>query len=400
MKKQRIVLFGAGGNAKSAVKLLCYDYDIIAFVDNDSTKEGKSIEGVRVYEPSRLLKQDFDLLCITSQYVLEIRKQAIELGVTSEKICNYSSFSNPDSDISVLPDEEADQAILFSVLRSDARLFTFTAALPNYNDIDVIGGAIEAMLSQSFPPDELLICDDASTDDSFLQLQKLAVKHPTLRIIRNERNLGVVGTLNRLLHESKSDYIYFGGADDRVLPLFFENILCLLEVHPSAALGMASFYSVDETERVLGHNRVSRWKLPGFYSSKSCLEHYFSVEEPHHSLSSGTIYRKIRLLNLGGFKEELGHWTDSFIIRALCLESGCVYSPHPGARFTCKANSFSGSQHRDLEASLYIIDRAAEHMRSEAFRHLFPLEHVVAWKKKFYNLAQTLATQSENNPIK
>ncbi|MDO8835138.1 MAG: glycosyltransferase [Vicinamibacterales bacterium] len=267
----------------------------------------------------------------------------------------------------------------------------FSACLPNYNDAAVMVGAVRAMLGQTRPPDELLICDDGSTDDNWDRLQELGRLDASIRLVRNERNLGVVGALNRLLQEARGDLIYFGGADDRVEPLFFENVLNLLATYESAQLGMAAFYSVDEDGQILSLNRVSRWPQAGFYSPASCLHDYFAAEGPHHSLSSGTIYRKQALRSVGGFRPELGHWTDTFAIRALCLSAGCVYTPHPGARFTCKSTSFSGRQHRDLETSLGIINRVAELMRSTEFRHLFPETHVADWQERFCQLAHVFA---------
>ncbi len=270
----------------------------------------------------------------------------------------------------------------------------FTACLPHYNHINVIPRAIDAMLSQSRPPDELLICDDASTDDSWEQLKELEKADPSIRLIRNQKNQGVVRTLNTLMEKAKGELLYFAGSDDYTLPLFFESILTSLERFPQAALGMASFYSISEKNETLSLNHVKRWTLPGYYSPQACLHDYFSVEGPHHSLSSATIYRKQELLSIGGFRIELGHWTDSFAIRALCLKNGCVYSPNPGAKFTCSANSFSGSQYRNIETSLSIINRAAELMRSKEFNNRFPESHVSNWKSRFHDLAQALFQQS------
>ena len=255
----------------------------------------------------------------------------------------------------------------------------FTACLPNYNDGDIIGGAIRAMLEQTRPPDELLICDDGSTGDSWDRLRELADLDGSIRLIRNAQNKGVVETLKRLLTEARGELVYFGGADDRVLPLFFENVLTLLERYPAAPLGMATFLAVAEDGQVLSVSQVSRWRTAGYYDPKQCLREYFSVEAPQHSLSSGTIYRRDRLIETGDFRTELGHWTDTFAIRVLCLQAGCVYTPHPGARFTVTPDSFSGSQYRDLSRALAIVDRAAELMRSERFRHLFPESHVIDW---------------------
>ena len=267
----------------------------------------------------------------------------------------------------------------------------FSACLPNYNHSDVIETAINAMLSQSRPPDELLICDDASNDNSWEKLKELQKKHPCIRLIKNSKNLGVVKTLSRLLNEAKGHYVYFGGADDQVMPLFFENVLHLLEKYPGANLGMASFYSTNTENEIIYHNKVTRWKKPGYYSSDNCLHNYFMAEVPNHSLSSATIYKKQALINAGGFRTKLGHWTDSFVIRVLCLQSGCVYTPHPGAKFLSKDDSFSGRQNRKLETSLEIINLVYNLMQSSDYRSLFPEKYINWWKDEYKKIALQLS---------
>ena len=62
---------------------------------------------------------------------------------------------------------------------------------PNYNHGHLIGRAIEAVLSQSRCPDEYLILDDASTDNSLEIIEHYASRHPFIRVLRNKQNLGV-----------------------------------------------------------------------------------------------------------------------------------------------------------------------------------------------------------------
>jgi glycosyltransferase involved in cell wall biosynthesis len=67
----------------------------------------------------------------------------------------------------------------------------------------VLTRAIEALAAQVPCPDEILVVDDASTDDSLVVLATLAQQYPSLRVIRHEHNLGAIAALNRGLAEAR-----------------------------------------------------------------------------------------------------------------------------------------------------------------------------------------------------
>lgn len=77
---------------------------------------------------------------------------------------------------------------------------------------------MEGLLSQDYKEIELLICDDCSPDNSFEILKeyedRLKEKFVRVEIIRNEVNLGVTKTLNKLLAMAKGEYIKIVASDD------------------------------------------------------------------------------------------------------------------------------------------------------------------------------------------
>lgn len=65
----------------------CMD-DVVALVDKDESKQGKSIKGIRVLAPKQLLTVDFDNILISSkEYFEEIKAELMELGISGGKIC-------------------------------------------------------------------------------------------------------------------------------------------------------------------------------------------------------------------------------------------------------------------------------------------------------------------------
>lgn len=96
---------------------------------------------------------------------------------------------------------------------------TITAVITSYNQQDYLIQAIDSVMGQTLRPTELLIVDDASTDDSPAIISAYATRFSELiRPILKPRNLGVVDTFNRGLDEAAGNYISFLAGDDRWLP--------------------------------------------------------------------------------------------------------------------------------------------------------------------------------------
>src|SRR5512146_981209 len=106
---------------------------------------------------------------------------------------------------------------------------SLSVIVPNYNHARFLPSSLGALLSQDCQPDDIIVIDDASTDDSVAIVQSLIAEHPHARLVRNQRNQGVIAALNAGLGMARGDLIYFGAADDVVLPGFFSRSGSILE---------------------------------------------------------------------------------------------------------------------------------------------------------------------------
>ena len=145
----------------------------------------------------------------------------------------------------------ASEARVILFFGSDLMAASLTVILPNYNHSRFLARAISALQRQDLAPSEILIIDDASTDDSVAVIKRLATSCPAIRLLRNEHNLGTVPSLNRGISESQGKYIYFAAADDLVLPGFFSNALAVLEKYQQAAFSCGDCEIVNESGTVL-----------------------------------------------------------------------------------------------------------------------------------------------------
>jgi glycosyltransferase involved in cell wall biosynthesis len=113
---------------------------------------------------------------------------------------------------------------------------TISVVLPNYNHAKLIGRAAAALRAQKRPPDEIIIIDDASTDQSLRVIEEIAASWDIVRALTNKENQGTIAALLRGLAASEGKYIYFAAADDWVEPGFFSSAVDMMERHPQAGL--------------------------------------------------------------------------------------------------------------------------------------------------------------------
>ena len=83
--------------------------------------------------------------------------------------------------------------------------------------------------------------------------QRYAANYPYIRLLPNDKNVGVIPTLSRGLGEARGQFVYFGAADDFVLPGFFEAAISTLQSYPQAGLFFGDASLVDgQSGRSLG----------------------------------------------------------------------------------------------------------------------------------------------------
>ncbi|MDD5731926.1 MAG: glycosyltransferase family 2 protein [Patescibacteria group bacterium] len=96
-------------------------------------------------------------------------------------------------------------------LKDDPKI---SVLMPAYNAEKYIGEAIESILNQTFTNFEFIIIDDCSTDKTWDIIQEYVKKNNKIRSFKNEKNLGIAGSRNKLLGLAGGKYIVWQDADD------------------------------------------------------------------------------------------------------------------------------------------------------------------------------------------
>lgn len=260
---------------------------------------------------------------------------------------------------------------------------TLSVILPNYNHAQYLPQSLQAIATQSRPPDEFIILDDGSTDHSLEVIGQYAARYPFLRVVRHEKNMGVVASVEDLMALATGDFLYAAAADDFVFPGFFEQTMSLAEAHPEAGVLQGKVVVVDQEGVERFAVGVATWHEPRYATSDEYLREVLWGTPNWHFLSHATLYRRAALREVGGFRRELGHISDSFAMLAVALKYGACYVPQRCAANRAMAQGFAASRGRDTERMLRLAETFSALMRSSEFRDRFPEDFVAGWRSNF-----------------
>ena len=121
-----------------------------------------------------------------------------------------------------------------------------------YNGARFVAEQLASIAAQTRPPDELVVCDDCSTDATIACVREFARTAPfPVRVFENEKNLGSTKNFERAVELCEGDFIAFADQDDVWLP---EKLRRLEETlaNESTALAFTDGEVVDESLRTLG----------------------------------------------------------------------------------------------------------------------------------------------------
>ena len=96
--------------------------------------------------------------------------------------------------------------------------------VPVYNSEQELRDCLDSLVEQTEKDIEIIVIDDASTDNSPEIEAEYQKNYPNVKVYRNERNLGQSETRNRGIELAEGDYIAFLDSDDYVNPGMYEEL--------------------------------------------------------------------------------------------------------------------------------------------------------------------------------
>jgi glycosyltransferase involved in cell wall biosynthesis len=234
---------------------------------------------------------------------------------------------------------------------------TIAVIIPTYNDSDSAVHAVESVLQQTRPADEILIIDDGSRADACPAFASFGDR---VRCIRQD-NKGLSGARNSGIFTTNCDWVAFLDADDLWMPDKLELQERKLIEHPEFAFVFSDVLVLDEQT-----NRKYRW----LEEKKKAREGWIleALYQEFFILPSTMLFRKNVLDEFSGFDASIRYAGDyDLSLRvALKYQIGCVWEPLVQRRIT-PGNMSAKTWYRLAEDQLRIWDKIEKTHPVETF---------------------------------
>ena len=122
-----------------------------------------------------------------------------------------------------------------------------SVAIPCYNAGSTIAETLDSILAQTRPPDEIIVADDCSTDNS----REIIARYPTVRLVCQAKNSGCASSRNLAIRASTGDVVAIVDADDLWYPDHLESTIGLLVRFPECGFAFSGndrFGTLEDTQ--------------------------------------------------------------------------------------------------------------------------------------------------------
>jgi glycosyltransferase involved in cell wall biosynthesis len=210
---------------------------------------------------------------------------------------------------------------------------TVAVCIPARNAGSFLAETIESVLSQTLQDFEVLVCDNASSDET----PAICARYLTrgLRYRRFEQLVGQAGNWNRCRDLAAAPLVVLLHADDTLEPTFLGRAVGLMEAHPSLAMVHCSVRHVTSEGREIAVQQL--------FSEDRVVtgEDFFERMLAEGCLvnPAGVMIRATKLQRAGRFSERIRWGIDWHMWLRLCLEGDIGYLAEPLARYRQHAAS-------------------------------------------------------------
>lgn len=238
--------------------------------------------------------------------------------------------------------------------------------LPNYNHADYLDRCITAVLDQSFKDLEFVIVDDGSTDGSVGVIQKYARLDPRVRFYQNDKNRGVIYTLNRALSYATADYVLGAASDDYVLPGYFEGAFDLIRANPGAGMALGLCATVNDDGHLLCETPGLWAEDPMFLSPADVAGRITNCGVP-----GPVIWHRQSFLDAGAYIPELKWHGDWFTLQVVAFRRGACFLPYRTSVVRHTPQAYSAGQAR-MQTQRQVLRHMLGLIASDGYRDVLP----------------------------
>jgi glycosyltransferase involved in cell wall biosynthesis len=222
---------------------------------------------------------------------------------------------------------------------------SFSVIIAAYQAADTIAETIESALEQTVPAQEVMVCDDGSTDD----LLRVIEPYRDQIVLLRQPNRGFAAARNTLLWNATGDFAVFLDADDAFLPRRLEALTELASADPGLDVVSTDAY-VQHGGRIVGRNSDGN-VFPATGQLEAMTRRCYLVSP---AIRTGV------LRAIGGFDESLRIAADwDCWLRVLLHGARAAQVDEPLMYYRITDGSLSDNRARSLRERALLLERAA-----------------------------------------
>jgi glycosyltransferase involved in cell wall biosynthesis len=185
---------------------------------------------------------------------------------------------------------------------------TVSVCIPTYNQAQFLEKAIRSANSQIYPILEIIVSDDASTDNTSKVLAKLQSEISILRVIENTKNQGITTNVNKVLRAAKGDLILRLDSDDFLEPDYVLNFVDYFRTNSNLGFGHAAVKEINQFDIPLKTRRLFRTN-----AIQSSTEALRDASKGYRVAANIIIFRKSALERVGFIRTSINFAEDYYL---------------------------------------------------------------------------------------
>lgn len=213
-----------------------------------------------------------------------------------------------------------------------------TIVIPVYNGERFIKETLEAVVCQEYSNLEIIVVDNASEDSTCEIVSAFSSKG--VKLIKNEKNLGMTGNFNRCLELADGDYLQILCSDDRISNDCISKKVTAMEANPTCAMCISATEIRNDSGKVLFKRKSFKKDrmISGEKMIKKSFRRYNLYGEPSN------VMIKVSSISDGmKFNEEMYYAVDWEFWLRLSLKGDVYYINEPLSSFYARGDSETGS---------------------------------------------------------
>lgn len=225
-------------------------------------------------------------------------------------------------------------------------IFQLTIAIPTYNRAICLGRAINSALAQTDVNIEILVLDNASTDDTEA-VMTIYLDNPAVVYYRNNLNIGATANYNQCLDRARGEYFMILGDDDWLAPNYAKVLIDTIKKNNQIFLGKC--VTINQDGAMLSQSSNVKYEITG-------LEFYSKFFDGNVLLARHTWFMlaaktsSLRMIN--GFPStEAGQHSDNLLLLKLMTSHTVIYNPEAIIYYSCYPESYGNSNIKSVSIS-------------------------------------------------